>query len=103
MVKAAAQLEAGHPVKHTRTTMTLSLARRTRRMIKLKPLPLSLNEALEEEDPARLAVLAWDSLEPNTQEIMLNRDPEMLYYIQYCQSVINIIDEWKVKSVDHEE
>ena len=72
-------------------------------MIKLKPLPLSINEALEEEDPARLAVLAWDSLEPTTQEIMLNRDPEMLYYIQYCQSVVNIIDEWKVKSVVHEE
>ncbi len=100
---AAPVLEVGHPVKHTRTTMTLSLEKNTKQMIKLKPLPLSLNEALEEEDPARLAILAWDSLEPNTQEIMLNRDPEMLYYIQYCQSVVNIIDEWKVKSLVHEE
>ena len=68
-------------------------------MIKLKPLPLSINEALAEEDPARLAVLAWDSLEPNTQEIMLSNEPEMLYYIQYCRSVVDTVDQWRVKSV----
>ena len=67
-------------------------------MIKLKPLPLSINEALAEEDPARLAVLAWDSLEADTQKIMLNNEPEMLYYIQYCRSVVDIVDEWRVKS-----
>jgi hypothetical protein len=67
-------------------------------MIKLKPLPLSVNEALAEEDPARLAVLAWESLEPSTQEIMLNKEPEMLYYIQYCRSVLDTVDEWRVKS-----
>lgn len=72
-------------------------------MIKLKPLPLSINEALAEEEPARLAALAWDSLEPSTQEIMLNKDPEMLYYIQYCRSVIDIVDEWRIKSLVHEE
>ena len=67
-------------------------------MIKLKPLPLSINEALEEEDPARLAVLAWESLDLDTQEIMLTREPEMLYYIQYCRSVVDTVDEWRVKS-----
>lgn len=67
-------------------------------MIKLKPLPLSINEALAEEEPARLAVAAWDSLEGSTQEIMLNKDPEMLYYIQYCRSVVDTVDEWRVKS-----
>jgi hypothetical protein len=67
-------------------------------MIKLKPLPLSVHEALAEEDPARLAVLAWESLEPSTQEIMLNKEPEMLYYIQYCRSVVDTVDEWRVKS-----
>jgi len=67
-------------------------------MIKFKPLPLSVREALAEEDPARLAVLAWESLEPSAQEAMLNKDPKMLYYIQYCRSVIDIVDEWRVKS-----
>lgn len=67
-------------------------------MIKLKPLPLSIREALAEEDPARLAVLAWESLEPSTQEAMLNKEPEMLYYIQYCRSVVDTVDEWRVKS-----
>lgn len=67
-------------------------------MIKLKPLPLSINEALAEEEPARLATLAWDSLEADTQEIMLSNEPEMLYYIQYCRSVVDTVDQWRIKS-----
>lgn len=91
----------GHPVKPTKTTMMLSLEKKTKKMIKLKPSPPSINQALAEEESARLAVLAWDSLESNTQKIMLNHDPGMLQYIQHCQSVVKIIDEWK--SAVHEE
>ena len=66
-------------------------------MIKLKPLPLTIREALAEEDPARLVMLVWDDLDPVTQQNKLNNDPEMLYYIQYCRSVIDTVDEWRVK------
>lgn len=65
--------------------------------MKIKPLPVNINDALAEEENSRLAVAAWECLEPDTQQIMLTSDPEMLYYVQYCKSVVDLVDSWRVE------
>ena len=58
--------------------------------MKIKPLPVSQHDVLDELAECSTVMSAWHSLEADTQEIMLNSKPEMTYYIQYCKTVTDL-------------
>jgi hypothetical protein len=60
--------------------------------MKIKPLPVSQQDATANIAECSTVMSAWHSLEADTQEIMLNSKPEMTYYIQYCKTVMDIVE-----------
>lgn len=60
--------------------------------MKIKPLPVSQHDAAADLAECSTVMSAWHSLEAHTQEIMLNSKPEMTYYIQYCKTVMDLVE-----------
>ncbi len=60
-----------------------------------RPLPNNIHDALDMEQETRTTVEAWNTLEPDTQAIMILSNPGLRSYVDYCKTVISLIDEWK--------
>ena len=58
---------------------------------------IDINQALKQEEDSKLAVAAWDLLEPDTKTIMLNSDPSIVDYVEHCKNVLHTVNHWRVK------
>ena len=59
------------------------------------PLPLNIHDALDIEEECRNTYSAWQTLEPETRAIMTLSNPSLRDHVDYCRTVVTLIDEWR--------
>lgn len=60
--------------------------------------PALLDLALDLEEESRINVDAWESLEPDTRNIMLTHIPDIEHHIAHCKYVVSIVDDWRLSN-----
>ena len=67
-------------------------------MTQTNTLPPSIETALVDETASRVALAAWDTLEPLTREIMTVKDPKTVAHVEYSKTVVDLIDKWRTNN-----
>ncbi len=58
---------------------------------------IDIIQALKQEEDSKLAVAAWDLLEPDTRVIMTRSDPSIVEYVEHCKNVLRTVNDWRFK------